>query len=339
VGGGFFSQGNLENLTSNSPTITVNSLPSGAPESFDNQVGKSYELEVDYSTTQLKAGEPIDVKVKVSGKGNLKQLNAPELTFPLDFDTYEPEIDGNTKLSISSGFTGSKEFNYLVIPRHHGTYEIPAFEFSYYDLNSGSYQTLSHPAQTIQVEKSANSTPATNAGSGNTVAKEDVEVINKEIRHIAYNTDLTYSETTFFRSGLFWTGITLPFVFMLGGLIFAAVRPKEKVVDKKKTASKTVLKVLKVAEQKLSEQDNLSFYEELYKGLMRYLSNKLECPYSELTKETLAAKLANKKLSDAALSIIEECEMARYTPLTQAGAQDTMSKTKNLIQEIEKHVS
>lgn len=339
VGGGFFQKGSLENLESNSPKITVKPLPSGAPKSFDNQIGRGYNLEVNYSTTQLKAGEPIDVKININGKGNLKQLNAPALTFPVDFDTYEPESEGNIKLSTSYGFTGAKEFNYLVIPRHHGTYEIPTFEFTYFDLDSKSYKTLSHPAQTIQVEKSANSTPATTNGGTPSVEKEDVEVLNNEIRHISYSTNFKSSLTTFYNSGLFWTGISAPFVLVLGAWLFLFFKPKEVKEDKKKTAGKYVFKTLKIAEQKLAENDNLGFYEELYKGIMSYLSNKLGAPMSQLTKEKIADKLDNKDLSQKTLKIIEECEMARFTPITSEGAQGTMNAAKELIQEIEKHVS
>ncbi|CAG5084914.1 BatD family protein [Parvicella tangerina] len=338
VGGGFFSQGTLEKLQSNAPKLTVKSLPSGAPDSFQGQVGKDYDLEVSYSTTKLKAGEPIDVIINLTGKGNLNKLAAPELSFPLDFDAYEPEVSGSINLSMSNGFSGNRKFNYLVIPRHHGTYEVPAFEYSYFDLASKTYKTLSHPAQTIEVEKSNNSTPATVNG-GTSTPKEDVEVLNEEIRHIAYNTELTSSKTTFFKTTLFWTGLTVPLGLTLAGFLFAIFRPKETKKDKKKTAGKKVFKTLKAAEQKLSAQDNLGFYDELYKGLMQYLSNKLETPFSDLTKESIVEKLGHKELSKSVLNILESCEMARYTPISSEGAQDTMNKTKSLIQQIEKHVS
>lgn len=339
VGGGFFSKGSLEKLKSNSPKITIKPLPSGAPASFDNQVGKGYELEVNYSTTQLKAGEPIDVKINITGKGNLKQLNAPELTFPLDFDTYEPESESNLKLSTSYGFSGNKAFNYLVIPRHHGKYEIPAFEFTYFDLDSKTYKTLSHPGQSIQVEKSANSTPATTNGTGNSVLKEDVEVVNNEIRHISYTTDLSTSETSFFQSTSFWLGLSSPFILVLGSWLFLTFKKQETTEDVKKNAGRYVFRTLKVAEQKLSDNDHLGFYEELYKGFMKYLSNKLGVPMSALTKETIANRIADKGLSDQTLQILESCEMARFTPITSAGAQETMQNAKTLIQEIEKHVN
>lgn len=338
VGGGFFSQGSIEKLESNSPTIIVKQLPDGAPESFNGQLGRDYTMEVNYSTTSLKAGEPIDVNVNISGKGNLNKLSAPELTFPKDFDTYEPEVDGKVKLSASNGFSGNREFNYLVIPRHHGKYEIPAFEFSYFDLNSESYKTLSYPAQSIQVDKSENSTPAT-TNSNSTIEKEDVEVLNEEIRHIAYSTNLRSTETSFFKSSLFWVGITTPFVLAIVSLLFISFRPQNQNEDKKKNAGKNVYKTLKVAEQKLSENDNLGFYDELYKGIMHYLSNRLETPFSDLTKESIDDKINNNELSKGILRIIEECEMAKYTPVTSAGAQETMNQTKALIQQIEDHVS
>ncbi|MCB9189338.1 MAG: protein BatD [Flavobacteriales bacterium] len=340
VGGGFFSKGSLEKLTSNSPTINVKPLPSGAPISYNGQVGNDYQLDVNYSTTQLTAGEPIDVKIKINGKGNLKQLDAPELTFPSDFDTYEPEVEGTIKLSGTNGFTGDRTFNYLVIPRHHGTYEIPSFEFSYFDLSTKTYKTLSYPAQSINVEKSATSTAATTNGSNNaSVAKEEVEVLNDEIRHIAYNTSLNSTETTFFGTSLFWIGIGFPFLLAIGNIFFVAFKPAENKIDHKKAAGKNIFKTLKNADIKLTANDTIGFYEELYKGFMTYLSQKLDTPFSQLTKEEIALKLADIDLSNNTIKILEVCEMARYTPLTSADAHETMNKTKNLIQQIEKHVS
>lgn len=331
-----YNQFESEKVSSSQHTIDIKPLPKGAPDSFDNLVCKDLSLDVSYSKTSLKAGEAIDLVVTLSGTGNLNLADAPKIKFPTDFNVYDPEAKEKLKLT-SSGYTGDKSFHYIIIPEYHGSYKIPELKYSYFDLNSETYITLTQPAQTIEVEKSATSKPATLGG--NNIAKEEVEIINNEIRHISYDTQLKKSNTTFFGTGIFWTGFLSPFLLALGGFLFLRTRTQEEQRDQKKHAGKNVLKVLKEADKKLQENDNIGFYQELYKGLMAYLSTKLDTPLSSLNKESIVAKIDRKDLSDEILKVIEDCEMANYAPITTAGAKDTMNKAHSLIEKIEKYVA
>ncbi len=340
IGGGFFSQGTKETIKSNSQTFKVKPLPNGAPTSFDNQVGKNYKLEMSYSTNQLKSGEALDIKIKIKGEGNIKKMNAPALSFPTDFEVFDAEIQDNIKTS-TSGTSGSKDFSYLVIPRHHGTYEIPEFQYSYFDLNSKSYKTLTYPAQVIEVEKGdGESVASTNNYNSN---KEEVEVLNNEIRHINTKTKLEKSGTYFFKSTSFWAGLCLPPVLILSAFFLIGLKPKEKdaSVFDKKNASKKAFKTLAEADACLKSKDDLGFYESLYKGMLQYLSNKFTVPTSSLTKENIKLTLEKHEISNDLttqfLTILDECEMARFAPITHLGAQQTMDKTKSIIQNIEKN--
>lgn len=340
IGGGFFSQGTKETIKSNSPTINVKPLPKGAPDSFDNQVGKNYKLEMSYSTNALKSGEPLDVKIKLQGDGNIKRLNAPELSFPTDFEVFDAEVEDNIKIS-TSGASGNKEFSYLIIPRHHGTFEIPKFEYSYFDISSETYKTLSFPAQTIEVAKGDNeSVPTTNNYNTN---KEDVEVLNNEIRHISTKTHLEKSGTYFFKSTSYWLGLCLPPVLFLCSFLFIGMKPKERDENKFtiKNASKKAFKTLTAADACLRSKDDLGFYEALYKGMLEYLSNKFTVPTSSISKENIKATLHSHAIEESLITefmtVLDECEMARFAPITHSGAQQTMDKTKSIIENIEKN--
>jgi hypothetical protein len=340
IGGGFFSQGTKETIKSNSPTLNVKPLPQGAPESFDNQVGKNYKLEMSYSTNQLKSGDALDVKIKIKGDGNIKKLNAPVLEFPSDFEVFDAEIQDNIKTS-TSGTSGSKDFSYLVIPRHHGSFEIPEFNYSYFDLSSKSYKTLTFPAQTLEVSKGDNeSVASTNSFNSN---KEEVEVLNNEIRHINVKTNLQKSGTYFFKSTSYWLGLCLPPLAFIGTLLFLGLKPKEVDLSKvaKKNASKKAFKTLAAADICLQSKDDLGFYEALYKGMLDYLSNKFTVSTASLSKENIKDTLLNNKIDENLtaqfMSILDECEMARFAPITHSGAQQTMDKTKSIIQNIEKN--
>lgn len=335
----FFNMGTVEKVQSNKQTLKVKALPVGAPESFTGQVGNDYSMNVEVSTTELKANEPIDLKITIKGKGNLKQLEALKINFPNDFEVYDPESSENIKVT-TSGVSGSETFSYLVIPRHRGEYSIPEIKFTYFDLATKKYKTLKHNSTLIHVEKGE-------AGSGAVVSnvnKEDVELINKEIHHIKLNTELTNKDDFFFGSGTFYTLLTLPFLLFIGSLIYKVKKPKsvDPALAAMKKASKQALKRLSTAQKLLEEKNDKAYFEELYKALYGYLSDKFKIPASEMDKERIKSELSSSQTDNATienlLSVIDNCEMARFAPVSHSDAEKLLEVSKNCIQNIEKNV-
>lgn len=342
IGRSFFNRGQQKTVLSNSPTLTVKSLPSPTPANFSNQVGNGYELDVSYSTKQLKTNDPLDFKITIQGKGNLKQLSTPVLNFPQDFEVFDPEIKDNIKIS-NSGISGKKTFNFLVIPRHRGTFEIPAYEFSYFDTKSKKYKTLVHPAQTITVERGENEQDANTVAKS--IDKQNVEILNSDIRHIKEKTELYAKKDWLYNTKTYWFLILFPFFSALIVYIFIII--KRNTTDdeesiKIKNASKNATNKLKKAAELLNQNQHIAFYEELYKALTSYCSNKLSIPNSLLTKESIAKQLKEKNVSESTISnltnILNECEMARFSPITQSGAEQTLNESNSIINQIEKDV-
>ena len=111
----------------------MKALPIGnQPADYSGIVGQ-LNIKSDISGTSVKANESITLKVTVSGSGNLKLLEAPKIAFPSDFEVYDPTINNNFK-TTSEGTSGVKSFEYVIIPRHAGNYEIPETKFSYFDV-------------------------------------------------------------------------------------------------------------------------------------------------------------------------------------------------------------
>lgn len=335
----FFNQGSVLEVKSNAQTLSVKALPNNAPLSFDSQVGKGYKFEITYSTTELKTNEPIDLKIKVSGKGNLKQLNAPELNFPTDFEVFDPETKNNVKVS-SSGLNGSKEFTYLIIPRHYGVFDIDAFAFSYFNTATGKYKTLNSDAVTINVLKGDNE-DLNLTSSGN---KEDVELLSNEIRHIEHKTELTPLNDFFFGTTNYYLALGSPLILFI--LLFFI---KRKTGEEKneadlihKNASKSALARLSKAEEHLKNTNDLEYFEELHNAIDGYLSHKFKIPISGLNKKRIAEELTKVKIEvntiAALLKVLNACEMARFAPLSHSDAETTLITTKTLINEIEGHV-
>jgi hypothetical protein len=335
----FFNQGSVINVKSNTQVLTVKALPTNAPISFESQVGKGYKFEVTYSTTELKTNEPIDLKIKISGKGNLKQLNAPELNFPTDFEVFDPEIKNNVKVS-SSGLSGSKEFTYLIIPRHHGVFDIDPIKFSYFNTATGKYKTLTSEAVKINVLK-GESGNLTSTSSGN---KQDVKLLNNEIRHIEHETELNPVNDFFFGTTNYFLALGSPFLLFFLVFFTKRITGKEKnqVELTHKNASKSAIARLANAEKHLKENNDLEYFEELHNAIDGYLSHKFKIPISGLNKKRIEEELTKISIdvttTTALLKVLKDCEMARFAPLSHSDAETTLITTKTLINKIEKHV-
>ena len=140
----FFNGGNYVNINKNlvTPklTIDVKELPEGKPANFSGGVGE-FTLSSSISTQDLKTNDAVTIKLVISGTGNMKLINTPEVGFPQDFEIYDPKVENKFNLT-RNGLAGNKVIEYLAIPRHAGTYTIPPIEFSYFDLKSQSYKTF-----------------------------------------------------------------------------------------------------------------------------------------------------------------------------------------------------
>ncbi|MGM0376296.1 MAG: BatD family protein, partial [Bacteroidota bacterium] len=110
-------------VTSDDVALNVKSLPP-SPGNFSGFVG-NLDMNVDVSKKQVKTGDGITITTQLSGTGNMKVMDAPELSIPSDFDEFDPKTSSNLE-TTTSGHKGTKTFEQLIIPRHAGTYEIPA---------------------------------------------------------------------------------------------------------------------------------------------------------------------------------------------------------------------
>jgi hypothetical protein len=304
-------------LKSKSITIDVKELPSNKPASFTGAVG-SFTVNAEIDNTELKVNDALTFKIKISGKGNIKLIKDPELEFPHDFDVWEPKVN-NKITNTTSGTKGSKIYEYVIQPRHPGNFTIPAFEFSYFDVNSKKYKTISTKTFDIKVGEGDGTSVVVNSGN---YSKEDVELIGKDIRYIKTgDLHLSAKSEPFFGSLNYWLS------YLIGILVFVIIfilRRKQikdasdSVLMKNRKAKKEAIKRMKLAKTYLGKNQSEQFYEEIVKGIQGYLSDKLNIPLSELSLETAIVELQKKEVStellDKLKATIQECEFARYAP-------------------------
>ncbi len=307
--------------------IEVKPLPTqGRPADFNNAVG-SFKMESSINSTEVKTNDAITLKIKISGSGNIKYAKEPELDFPSDFEVYDPKV--NTKINATkNGVNGSKEIEYLVIPRHAGTYEIPSKSFSYFDPKTKKYTTLKTEAYTIKVEKGESSGAENAPVVSNYNNKEDVKYLGKDIRFInAKDTRIDKEQKPFFGTVGFYLWFIIPLCIFSTLFILYRKQLKENAnltLVKNKRANKQATKRLKKAQQHLSKNESEAFYEEVLKSLWGYTSDKLNIPVSELNNDNIETQLTEHKVSENVvkefMDVLNTCEYARFAPSSDSPA-------------------
>lgn len=342
----FFDPGYREvtkKLASKKLTITVNDLPKPAPAGFSGAVGDfAFKLSVD--KTSLKADEAFTLTAKITGSGNMRLIEKLGIEFPTDFEVYDPEISNDFSNS-TAGTKGSKVFKYLVIPRHAGTFDIPAVNFTYFDLKSKSYKTLSSAAITMNVEKGAGGEGASVVQS---ISKEQVKYLGKDVRYLKQGDyHLTQSGSFFFGSLAYYICIAVPSILFI---VLVLLRRKQIAESKdiartrNRKASKLTMKRLKLAQQHLKSDNESLFYEELVRALWGYLSDKLSIPMAELTKDSARNQLSERGVADetiaSLLDLMDTCEFARYAPAAANTSKPELLKSaESILNKLENSIS
>ena len=342
----FFNGGNYVNITKNivTPKLTINvkELPAGKPANFSGGVGE-FTLSSSISTQELKTNDAVTIKLVISGTGNMKLINTPEVGFPQDFEIYDPKVDNKFNLT-RNGLSGNKVIEYLAIPRHAGTYTIPPIEFSYFDLKSQSYKTLKTDAYTLNVAKGEGNSDQVVA---NFTSKEDLKVLGQDIRYIKTgDTQLTKKDDYFFGSTSYYLWYIVPLALFIAIMVINRKQAMENANVAKvrtKKANKVATKRMKNAGKLLAEKKSEAFYDEVLKALWGYISDKLSMPVSQLSKDNIEEELQKHQVADELIkefiNNLNECEFARYAPGNQdekmdkiySSAIDVISKMENSI--------
>lgn len=308
------------NIVAPAIDIQVDPLPQ-KPVDFSGGVGR-FSISSQLLNNTVKAGAPVTLRVVVGGNGNLKLIKQPVVTFPKDFDKYDPKVTDKTKLT-TNGLEGNMVYDFLVVPRNRGNYTIPAVSLTYYDTSSNLYKTVKTAPLTIKVE------PGDGKGTSVTDYSAVQQTDIKPIKQGGYDTIDT--EKLFFGSTSFLLWLLLPFVLFIALVaIFhkKAVENADIVGKRGKRANKVATKRLKTAYKLLTAGKQNEFYDEVLRALWGYVGDKLNMPVEQLSRENISDQLAahniNAEIIEKFISALDECEYERYAP---GSAEGNMTKT------------
>jgi hypothetical protein len=317
--GDFFSNYNNvpKALISKPVSLNVKPLPGNKPEDFSGIVGK-LDLKAGINKDSVNVNDAVNFRITISGSGNLKIAEAPSLNLSPDVEIYDPKITDNLKNNIT-GTSGQKTFEYLLIPRHYGDFTIPPVNYSYFNTSTGKYEKLTTGEFHFHARKGAEQTSGITVYGG--ISKEDVKYMGKDIRFIKTNSGkLARPGSLIATRRSFYTGFGASLMLFFIVLFVRREHVKRNAdisAVRNRKAGKIAGKRLREASQciKLGEKDR--FHEEILKALWGYLSDKLNIPVSDLTRNNAITSLQEKgidqELTSKLTDLLDICESARYS--------------------------
>jgi hypothetical protein len=340
----FFGNVTNVNYKVNNQPLNISVLPlltTDVPEGFVGAVGK-FSMEAWLDKRQTKTNEPVTLKVKISGRGNLKLLEAPIINVTSDIEKYDPKISDNVTKQ-NDQIAGSRTFEYLLIPRHPGDQKISSVQFAFFDIEKKSFVTLSSSEFILNVEKGSETAPTYAVG----ISKEDVKLLGEDIRFIKSETiSLHRKGYTFTGSPLFFVFSVTPILAFVGFIFYVKRRAKLQgnlILIRNRKARKLAHRRLAEAKIFLDAKKIEEFYTEISRALWGYVADKLGIPPSDLSidfvRTTLESRSISKEVSNKLTSTIEMCEFARFAPVTDAVQMDQVyQETVELIYTIEERL-
>jgi hypothetical protein len=325
-------------LSTGRQTITVKPLPiNGKPEGYTGAVGK-FDFKVIPSKSTLKAGESLELEVSVSGKGNLKLFTLPKPIVPSALELYEPAHNENVQTPVS-GMAGKISDTYTIIPQFKGKYTIKPLVFSYYDLASKSYKTITSKEITIDVAE-GNGTVVSNKENVNKQAIQKKEVFQFNKLKTEF---VSASREDFLGSGLFYSLLFAP--LLLIPIVMIARKQKEAkdadvVGNRMRNNNRLVKRYLSEAKKQMG--DKVPFYMAMEKALHNFLKAKLHIETVEMSKDNIIELLQQRNASEQSISqfmeLMNDCEFARYAPATDTAMNNDFDRAISVISELEKQL-
>lgn len=332
-------------LKSTELPIAVLSLPrEGKPEGFDGALG-NFQLEVSGTPLQVKAGDPITLKMTVKGEGNFDTVNPPELQSKDGFKVYDPQVKQNETEKI---------FEQVLIPDSERITYIPQINFSFFNTKTGRYQVLTHNPIPITVSKAEESQtklvelpPSSGVeGSQAQVSLAQKEELGKDIIYLKSSPGkLRRIGRYLYQSLSFWLSQILSFILFIGIILIHLKQQKLRTdvrYARRLQAPAKAKKAMKEVDRLLREGKKEAFFDAVYKSFREYLADRFHLPVGGITVITIEGLAKEKGLSSETLEkvnkIFADCDMARYTPAQFGPKQleDIFQSLKEIIDELEK---
>ena len=303
-------------IVSNSKFLQVLALPEkGKPDNFTGAVG-SFEFKANVTKNELKSGESLQLDLIVSGKGNLKLFEIPKPNLPSNFEIYEPKHQEFINENIK-GISGKIVDSYTLIPQEKGNFKVKPQYFSFFDIKSKAYKTISSEVINLDVSQGENQANITSFSTSKLTDK---------------------SQKTAPTSGFEFTFLQFIGCVTLAGLallFFLLKRNKTVVNDEAKTEIQPTKKDFSVNDMQQFISNKEVFYQEMELKINAFLQYKFGLEKADLNKENIILKFQENQISQENtndfIGLLQNCEKARYMPTSDGNMQMDFEKLEQLV--------
>ncbi|MFO7615636.1 MAG: BatD family protein [Bacteroidales bacterium] len=327
-------------LVSPATEVRIKPFPVTPPQGFAGAVGR-FSVSATLDKSAVKTNEAVNLKVVVRGNGNLKLIDLPSFRFPADLEVYDPKVTDQIETGLN-GISGSKTFEYLIIPRFAGTFEIPNWSFTWFDPAAAEFRTYTTEPMKIEVQKGeqdAEGTVMTMAG------RENIRLIGQDVRFIKTgDIRIRPAGQAFYGSKGFIFGYVISLLLFILTILLLHYRHKslaDAEGNRYRRASGVTRKRLAMARSHLARHDHEQVLESLLKAVWGYIGDKLNMDQSRLNRENIREMLEGKGISAETVQelegLLDAIEFLRYAPGQVEGDYEALvSRTSDLILTIEK---
>ena len=327
-------------VTAGKRIIQVKELPEDAPESFNGAVG-DFEIDLRTTKTDLNASESLQATVEISGKGNLKLFSPPSLQVPSSLEKYDPEYNEKVSTNIT-GMKGSISNTYTLVPQFQGKYPINAVVFTFFNTSSKKYETLKSKETVINVLEGPTSFESNKPSTDSSISSNNILPSINQFKFIKTNPELIkINSKPFIYSISFYLLLLLPIVIIIIIIVFfksKKITSSEREEHNSRRANKLARKYLSEAKKNLDKKD--LFYVSLEKALHNFLKSKLSIETTDYSKQRISELLLEKNIGKEPkqlfITLIENCEYARYTPASNVAINKDYENAVKVISEIDK---
>lgn len=321
-------------VTSNSATVNILPLPEPKPASFTGAVGK-FSITSSLKPETLKTYSAATLSYVITGTGNIKYIKAPQVTLPEQFDAYEPITDVDAHVS-GANVTGTCTAGYTFIPQFAGRFTIPESEFSYFDPDAERYVTIPIAERVLNVEQGKGQ-PSATGERGTHIDIAGLQPVSAS--------QLSPAREPWWGSAGYWLWYVIPLALATAFAIYFRKQLRlrsDATLMRRLRAGKVASRRLKRATALAGQPDKLTeFYAELLQALWGFMSDKLSLPMSQLNRDNLEHELlshgVDAQLATEALALIDECQLAQYSPAGAAAGQSAMlDRAAQVIEQINK---
>ncbi len=327
-------------LKSDALSLKVLPFPeNGKPEDFSGAVG-DFDLSVEVLPEEVKQGDPVTVRMVVSGNGNFNTVTSPRLKYEEDFKVYDPQVtqQGNRKV-----------FEQILIPLSDSIREIPAVSFSFFDPGKERYRTLSKSPILIAVKKREKE---------EITFVEGLQAVEKILSKEKLGRDIIYIKESpgrlkkrgdyLYKNPAFIIIQFVPVILFISAMIIQRRRERLRtdiVYARRLSAPRKATKGIRKAEGYLKNSKSEEFYGSVYKTLQEYIGDRYHIPAGGITSDIVDTSLMDKSIDKGILvklkSVFKECDLARYASsgLVKADMEKTLKDLREIINYMEKHKS